>query len=77
VYTAPPEQSSPRNLFPGVVTEVRETGRLPEVVIDCGSPVVALITPGSLDALELAPGSEVYISVKATGARAIAVGEAG
>ena len=69
-------ESSPRNLFPGVVTEIRETGRLVEIVIDCGSIVVALITPGSLDALGLAPGSEVHVSVKATAARAVAVGEA-
>ncbi|MFB3050254.1 MAG: TOBE domain-containing protein, partial [Acidimicrobiia bacterium] len=69
-------ESSPRNLFPGIVTEIRETGRLAEIVIDCGSTVVALITPGSLDALDLAPGSEVHVSVKATAARAVAVGEA-
>ena len=76
VHNLPMGESSPRNLFPGVVTEIRETGRLAEIVIDCGSTVVALITPGSLDALDLAPGSEVHVSVKATAARAVAVGEA-
>jgi len=76
VHNRPMGESSPRNLFPGVVTEIRETGRLAEIVIDCGSTVVALITPGSLDALDLAPGSEVHVSVKATAARAVAVGEA-
>jgi len=76
VHRSLPDESSPRNLFPGVVTEIRETGRLAEVVIDCGSPVVALITPGSLDTLDLAPGSDVHVSVKATAARAVAVGEA-
>lgn len=70
------DASSLRNLFPGVVTEVRASGRLAEVVIDCGAPVVALITPGSLDTLELDPGSEVQVSVKATSARAVAVGGA-
>jgi molybdopterin-binding protein len=69
-------ESTMRNLFPGVVTEIRDTGRLAEVVIDCGSPVVALITPGSLDALQLEVGSDVLVSVKATSARAVAVGEA-
>jgi molybdopterin-binding protein len=76
VHKSLPDEASPRNLFPGVVSEVRETGRLAEVVIDCGSPVVALITPGSLDTLELSPGSDVHISVKATAARAVSVGEA-
>ncbi len=76
VYAELPEQSSPRNLFPGLVVEVRETGRLPEVIVDCVSPIVALITPGSLETLGLGPGSEVFISVKATAARAVAVGEA-
>ncbi len=76
VHKEPMGESSPRNLFPGVVTEIRETGRLAEIVIDCGSTVVALITPGSLDALALTPGSDVHVSVKATAARAVAVGEA-
>lgn len=76
VHKEPMGESSPRNLFPGVVTEIRETGRLAEIVIDCGSTVVALITPGSLDALGLTAGSEVHVSVKATAARAVAVGEA-
>jgi molybdopterin-binding protein len=76
VHTAVPPDSSVRNLFEGVVTEVRETGRLAEVVIDCGAPIVALITPGSLDSLGLAAGTPVHVSVKATAARAVAVGEA-
>lgn len=76
VHTGEMDGSSLRNLFPGLVTEVRETGRLAEVVIDCGSPVVALITPGSLDTLDIAEGSAVQVSVKATAARAVAVGEA-
>ncbi len=76
VHVGEMERSSLRNLFRGVVTEVRETGRLAEVIIDCGSPVVALITPGSLDALNITEGSEVQVSVKATAARAVAVGGA-
>jgi molybdate transport system ATP-binding protein len=76
VHVGDVDESSLRNLFPGVVTEVRETGRLAEVVIDCGSPVVALLTPGSLDTLQLSQGSEVQVSVKATSARAVAVGGA-
>lgn len=76
IHATVPPDSSARNLFPGVVTDVREMGRLAEVVIDCGSPIVALITPGSLDALGLAPGSDAHVSVKATAARAVAVGEA-
>jgi ABC-type sugar transport system ATPase subunit len=76
VHTGPMIGSSLRNLFPGEVIEVRAVGRLAEVVIDCGSPVVALLTPGSLDTLDIAPGSAVQVSVKATAARAVAVGGA-
>ncbi len=77
VHNGPIPESSLRNLFPCVVAEIRETGRLAEVVIDCGSLVVALITPGSLDTLALSPGAAVHVSVKATAARAVAVGGIG
>lgn len=76
VHVGDVDEASLRNLFSGEVTEVRATGRLAEVVIDCGAPIVALITPGSLDTLQLAAGSEVQVSVKATSARAVAVGGA-
>lgn len=57
---------SARNHWTGRVTEMRPAGRLVEVVVDCGIRVVALVTPGSLTALDLEEGHPVTLSVKAT-----------
>lgn len=66
---APP--GSPRNAWAGTVTTVREVGKLIEVVVDCGSPIVALITPGARDALGIDPGVAVGVEVKATAVRVV------
>ena len=62
---------SARNRWPGTVAALRETGRLIEVIVDAGSPIAALITPGSREALDLAPGAPVTLTVKATAVRVI------
>lgn len=62
---------SARNLWAGVVVEVRPLGRLLEVVVDAGSRVVAVLTPGSVDALEIEAGSPVSLAVKATAVRVV------
>lgn len=66
---APP--GSPRNAWPGTIVAVREVGRLIEVVVDCGLPIVALITPGARDALGAAVGVSVGVEVKATAVRVV------
>ena len=60
---------SARNRWIGTVTEFRDLGRLVEVVIDAGSRVVALVTPGSQEVLQLGPGADVTLTVKATAVR--------
>lgn len=62
---------SARNRWPGTVQELRGAGRLIEVVVDAGTRVVALITPGSQEALSLAPGVPVTLAVKATAVRVV------
>lgn len=57
---------SARNRWPGTVSVLRETGRLIEVIVDAGTPIAALITPGSREALHLVPGAPVTLTVKAT-----------
>ena len=67
VYTGGHADSgSARNTWPGTVTEVRELGALVEVVVDCGIPIVALLTPGAVDGLGLETGGNVTLAVKAT-----------
>ena len=63
--------SSARNVWPGTLVAVRPMGRLVELLVDAGPTVAALITPGSLDALELRKGGSLSLSLKATAARAI------
>ncbi len=62
---------SARNRWSGRVADIRETGRLIEVIVDAGVPIAALITPGSREALHLAPGVLVTLTVKAAAVRVI------
>jgi len=63
--------SSARNRFRGRVTRVAPKGRLYHVTVDCGFPLVAMITPQSVEGLELKPGREVVAAFKATAAHVI------
>ncbi|MGA8848851.1 MAG: ABC transporter ATP-binding protein [Dehalococcoidia bacterium] len=60
-------QSSARNSFQGKVTRVTTIGPLSRVEINCGFPLVALVTKISAEELNLQVGREVYTTFKATG----------
>lgn len=62
---------SARNRWTGTVSAVRPLGRLVEIVVDAGFPVVALLTPGSIDALGIHQGGQVTVAVKATAVRVV------
>lgn len=70
VYTGEVPLGSARNHWSGTVETVRETGRLAELLVDVGPTVAVLITPGSLEALQVTNGDSVTLSVKATAIRA-------
>lgn len=57
---------SPRNVWPGRVAEVDEEGSRIRLLVDGSPSIVAEITPAALAALGLAPGTDVWVSVKAT-----------
>jgi len=76
VHRELPDGASPRNVIEGTISDIRTVGRLLEVVVDCGAPVAALITPGSFETLDLHQGSQVFLSVKAVAMTAVSVGEA-
>ena len=59
--------SSARNSFAGEVTWIVSTGPLSRVEIDCGFPLVALVTKRSAGELSLEKGKQVYATFKATG----------
>jgi len=61
-----PEASSIRNRLHGVVRSVALEGPLARVEMDCGFPLVALVTAQSAADLALAPGDAIAAAVKAT-----------
>jgi len=63
--------SSARNSFAGEITWVVSMGPLTRVEIDCGLPLVALVTKRSAEELGLEKGKKVYATFKATGVHVI------
>ena len=63
--------SSARNSFAGEVTRTVSTGPLTRVEIDCGFPLVALVTKRSAEDLNLEKGRQIYATFKATGVHVI------
>ncbi|MFQ6122915.1 MAG: ABC transporter ATP-binding protein [Dehalococcoidales bacterium] len=63
--------SSARNSFVGEITWVVSTGALTRVEIDCGFPLIALVTKRSAEELGLEKGKKVFATFKATGVHVI------
>jgi molybdate/tungstate transport system ATP-binding protein len=62
----PSRKSSARNCFAGKVTRITPFGAMVRLKIDCGFPLMVLITKRSADELGLDVGSDVVASFKAT-----------
>ncbi len=58
--------SSARNTFAGQISRVVLSGSLAHVTVDCGLPLMALVTRRSAEELNLTPGCPVFASFKAT-----------
>lgn len=58
--------SSAGNSFPAAVTRVSSAGPLSRVAVDCGVPLISLITRMSAEDLDLHEGSRVWAAFKAT-----------
>jgi tungstate transport system ATP-binding protein len=58
--------TSARNHLPGRIVQITPSGPLVRVVVDCGVPVIALITRGSAGDMKLIEGEEVIVTFKAT-----------
>jgi len=61
-----PIQTSARNQLAGHVTRVSASTPHVYVLVDCGFPLVAAVTPRSVDELGLVPGAAVTAVVKAS-----------
>jgi tungstate transport system ATP-binding protein len=58
--------SSARNRLAGVISKTTPQGALVRVVVDCGFPLVALVTRTSANEMGLAPGKAVTATFKAS-----------
>ena len=63
--------SSARNRFAGVVTKVLHQGAIVKVRLDCGFPLVSVVTKQSAEELALEEGRAVIASFKATAVHVI------
>ncbi|MFC1894306.1 ABC transporter ATP-binding protein [Chloroflexota bacterium] len=63
--------SSARNSLPGEITKTVLSGSLARVAINCGFPLVVLVTKRSAEELNLTRGEQVYASFKATAVHVI------
>jgi molybdopterin-binding protein len=57
--------SSARNRLRGTIVRITPAGHQARVTVDCGFPLIALITKQSLEELGLQPGQEITATFKA------------
>jgi molybdate transport system ATP-binding protein len=60
-----PGQSSPRNALSALVREVGQEGAMRRIDLDCGFPLMALLTKQACEELALAPGQRLLALIKA------------
>jgi len=60
------ERSSARNILEGPIARMAPLGTLVRIEIDCGFPLLVLLTRRSVEELDLSVGSHVFASFKAT-----------
>ncbi len=66
--------SSARNSFVGKITRVVSLGPLSRIEIDCGFPLIAIVTKRSAEELNLVRTKKVYTTFKTTGVHVIRKG---
>jgi len=64
-------ETSAQNRLAGVVARRQEEGPLVRITVDCGVPLIALVTRGSARRLDLGPGCPVVALVKAQSVRVV------
>jgi molybdenum ABC transporter ATP-binding protein len=61
-----PSRTSARNVLPGTLKEILRDRERVDLVVACGVDMKVRVTPQAVAALELRPGSEVYLLIKAS-----------
>ncbi len=62
--TAPPEKISARNIIAGTVRTLEQRDFMVVAMVDCGVAFEVHLTPGARDALQLQPGTAVWLVIK-------------
>lgn len=65
------ERTSARNVFRGVITKVTGVGALVRIEVDCGFPLLGVLTRKSAEDLGIEAGGEIYVGFKATAVHVI------
>jgi molybdate transport system ATP-binding protein len=76
VSTGPPRGSSARNTWPGRIAGLTMLADRIRVSVDGKPPVLADVTPAAVAELDLRPGREIWLAVKATDLEVYAPGSA-
>jgi tungstate transport system ATP-binding protein len=70
-FTLAKDKTSARNLFEGKITKIASVGPLVRIEVDCGFPLLGVITKRSAEELELNIGRKIHASSKATAVHVI------
>ena len=65
-FTPAKETSSARNVFQGEIARMTTVGQLARIEVDCGFPLLGVLTKKSAEELNLNLGKKIYASFKAT-----------
>jgi molybdopterin-binding protein len=71
IFTLAKGKTSARNVFEGKITKIASVGPLVRIEVDCGFPLLGVITKRSADELELKVGGRIHASSKATAVHVI------
>jgi len=71
IFTPAKEKSSARNVFEGNITKMSSMGPLIRIEVDCGFPLLGVITKRSAEELGLKVSGRIYASSKATAVHVI------
>jgi tungstate transport system ATP-binding protein len=70
-FTLAKERTSARNVFKGRITKISLVGPLVRIEVDCGFPLLGVITKRSAEELDLKVGGRIRASSKATAVHVI------
>jgi tungstate transport system ATP-binding protein len=65
-FTLTKDPSSARNIFKGEIKRIISLGQLIRIEVDCGFPLLGVVTKMAADELEFGLGKNIYASFKAT-----------